>query len=77
MPMIGNVGLESWRAKEANTATADEPKWGEQEERGILWEATTAMAYLQSGIDIMVMRHPDALKVVKANIDDLMKDNSY
>ena len=77
MPMIGNVGLESWRAKEANTATADEPNWGEQEERGILWEATTAMAYLQSGIDIMVMRHPDALKVVKANIDDLMKDNSY
>ncbi len=77
MPMIGNVGLESWRAKEANTSSEAEPNWGEQEERGILWEATTAMAYLQSGIDIMVMRHPEALKVVKGNIDDLMKDNSY
>jgi acetyl-CoA decarbonylase/synthase, CODH/ACS complex subunit delta len=77
MPMIGNVGLEAWRTKEANTSTEAEPGWGEQEERGLLWEATTAMAYLQSGIDIMVMRHPDALKVIKVNIDDLMKDNSY
>jgi acetyl-CoA decarbonylase/synthase complex subunit delta len=77
MPMIGNVGLEAWRTKEANTSTEAEPGWGEQEERGLLWEATTAMAYLQSGIDIMVLRHPDALKVIKANIDDLMKDNSY
>ena len=77
MPMIGNVGLEAWRAKEANTPTDDEPGWGEQEERGILWEATTAMAYIQSGMDIMVMRHPEALKVIKANIDDLMQDNSY
>ena len=77
MPMIGNVGLEAWRTKEANTSTEAEPGWGGQEERGLLWEATTAMAYLQSGIDIMVMRHPDALKVIKANIDDLMKDNSY
>ncbi len=77
MPMIGNVGLESWRTKEANTKSDEEPGWGEQEERGVLWETTTAMAYLQSGIDIMVMRHPDALKVIKANIDDLMQDNSY
>ncbi len=77
MPMIGNVGLEAWRAKEANVPTADEPGWGEQEERGVLWECTTAMAYLQSGIDIMVMRHPDSLKIMKGNIDDLMKDNSY
>ncbi len=77
MPMIGNVGLEAWRTKEANVSEEDEPGWGKQEERGVLWEATTAMAYLQSGIDIMVMRHPDALKVIKGNIDDLMKDNSY
>jgi acetyl-CoA decarbonylase/synthase complex subunit delta len=77
MPMIGNVGMEVWRTKEANSPVEDEPGWGEQEERGLLWEATTAMAYLQSGIDLMVMRHPEALKVIKANIDDLMKDNSY
>ncbi len=77
MPMIGNAGFESWRIKEANISEDEQPGWGEQEERGILWEATTAMAYLQSGIDLLVMRHPEALKVIKNNIDDLMKDNSY
>ncbi len=77
MPMIGNVGLEAWRAKEANLPAEEEPAWGEQAGRGILWESTTAMAYLQSGIDILVMRHPEALKIIKGNIDDLMKSNAY
>ena len=77
MPMIGNAGFESWRIKEANIPEEEQPAWGEQEERGILWETTTAMAYLQSGIDILVMRHPEAVRVIKGNIDDLVKDNSY
>jgi len=77
MPMIGNVGFEAWRVKETNTSSDDEPGWGAQDERAYLWEAATAMAYLQSGINIMVMRHPKALQLVKSNIDDLMKDNSY
>lgn len=77
MPMIGNVGYEVWRAKEANTPVEDAPGWGEQAERAILWEATTAMAYLQSGMDILVMRHPRAAALVKQNIDELMEDNSY
>lgn len=75
MPMIGNIGYEAWRTKEANAA--DEPGWGDQEERGLLWEATTAMAYLQSGMNILVLRHPRALAIVKKQIDDLMLDNSY
>ena len=77
MPVIGNVGFESWRTKESNIATAEEPGWGEQEERGIMWEATTAMAYIQAGMNILVMRHPRAAELVKKNIDDLMQDNSY
>ena len=77
MPMIGNIGYETWRTKEANTPADEAPGWGEQEARGILWEATTAMAYLQSGMDILVMRHPRAAALVKQNIDELMQDNSY
>lgn len=76
MPMIGNVGHEVWRTKEANTPKEEEPGWGEQEERGLMWEATTAMAYLQAGMDILVMRHPRAVELIKGNIDELMKDNS-
>ena len=77
MPMIGNVGFEVWRAKEANISSEEEPGWGEQEERCILWEATTATAYLQGGMNILVMRHPRAVELVKKSIDELMRDNSY
>lgn len=77
MPMIGNVGHEVWSKKEANISAEEEPGWGEQEERGIMWEATTAMALLQAGMDILVMRHPRAVEIVKNNIEDLMKGNSY
>jgi acetyl-CoA decarbonylase/synthase, CODH/ACS complex subunit delta len=77
MPMIGNVGAEAWRAKEANISVEEEPAWGEQEERGIMWESMTAVAYLQGGMNILVLRHPRSVELVKGNIDDLMKDNSF
>ena len=77
MPMIGNVGFEVWRTKEANASAADFPAWGEQETRGILWEATTAMALLQAGIDVVVMRHPKAATLIKQNIEELMVKTSF
>lgn len=77
MPMIGNVGFEVWRTKEANASIDDFPGWGEQEPRGILWEATTAMALLQAGMDIVVMRHPRAVSLIKQNIDELMQKTTY
>lgn len=77
MPMIGNVGYEVWRVKEANASVEDFPGWGEQEPRGILWEATTAMALLQAGLDIVVMRHPKAAALVKQNIEELMVKTTY
>jgi len=72
MPVLGMVGFEAWKAKEANAEVEEFPEWGEQAERGILWEAMTASTLLQSGIDILVMRHPEAVKLVKKNIDELM-----
>lgn len=75
MPTIGTVGFEAWKAKEANVGVDEFPGWGQQQERGILWEAVTATALLQSGLDILVMRHPEAIKLVKKNIDELMVPN--
>lgn len=72
MPVLGTIGFEAWKAKEANVGVSEFPGWGEQAERGILWEAMTASALLQAGIDILVMRHPEAVQLVKKNIDDLM-----
>jgi len=71
MPVICDVGYESWRAKEAKVPTAEAPQWGEADRRGPLWEAVTAVALLQSGVDIVRLRHPKAVATVKAYIDSV------
>jgi len=71
MPVIANAGLEAWNAKEAKTPEADMPAWGEQLPRGVMWEALTAMALLHSGVDIIRMVHPRAVKIVKESINRL------
>lgn len=73
MPMICTAGFESWRAKEAWASENDFPSWGAQAERGPLWEAMTAAALMQAGGNILCMRHPQAVKLVKKNIADLME----
>jgi len=65
MPIIANIGPETQRAKEVKVSEADEPSWGDQEERGIGWETTTAVAYLQAGADILTMANPRAIKYMK------------
>ena len=45
---------------------------GDVKQRGVLGEAMTASASLQSGVGILVMRHPEAIKLLKKNIDELM-----
>lgn len=76
MPTIANVGHEVWSKKEAFLSAEEQPGWGEQAERSITWEATTAASLLQGGMDILVMRHPEAVKLLKGQIDELMQDNS-
>ena len=63
MPVICDVGSESWRAKEANLA--DAPGWGDVKDRGPTWEVATAICLLQAGTDIIRMRHPRAAATVK------------
>jgi acetyl-CoA decarbonylase/synthase complex subunit delta len=77
MPLLGTVGIEAWKAKEANVSEEEFPGWGDQSERGILWEAVTASALLQSGLDIIIMRHPEAVSLIKKNIEDMMKPNGF
>jgi acetyl-CoA decarbonylase/synthase complex subunit delta len=67
-PVICDVGYETWRCKESK---ADLPQWGDAAKRGPLWEATTAVSLLQSGVDIVRMRHPAAVAVVKTYIDSV------
>jgi acetyl-CoA decarbonylase/synthase complex subunit delta len=72
MPLIADVGPEAWKAKEAKAPAADEPQWGDENKRGILWEILTASSLLIAGADILIMRHPEAIKTVRKVIDSLM-----
>ncbi|PKQ27966.1 MAG: acetyl-CoA decarbonylase/synthase complex subunit delta [Candidatus Anoxymicrobium japonicum] len=72
MPLVADVGIESWKAKEAKAPALDEPQWGDENKRGVLWEIVTAVALLIAGADILIMRHPDAIKTVRKVIDELI-----
>ncbi len=69
MPAICDVGYESWRAKEAKLV--DAPGWGRVDDRGPMWEAATAVCFLQAGVDIIRMRHPRAAKTVRNFINQI------
>ncbi len=73
MPFVCFVGQEAWRAKEAKVSEKDFPHWGNAQERGIMWEVATAIAMIHAGADILTMKHPKAIKIVKSAIADLMK----
>ena len=44
---------------------------GDATRRGILLEAMSAMCILLAGVDILVMRHPEAINLIKTMIDEL------
>lgn len=77
MPIICTVGYEAWRAKEAYADGEEFAVWGEQKFRGPLWEAMTAASLIQAGADILLMRHPDAVRLAQKNIAELMESNAY
>jgi len=71
-PLLGDVGMYVWKIKEASASEADLPQWGAAEERGIAWEAETAGALLIAGAELLIMRHPKAIKAVETLIDELV-----
>jgi acetyl-CoA decarbonylase/synthase complex subunit delta len=72
MPLLADVGSEAWKAKEAKAPASDEPQWGDENKRGVLWEVLTATSLLVAGADVIIMRHPDAIKTVKTVISELI-----
>ncbi len=75
MPVIVNVGYEAWRAKEANVPESEFPRWGDQPTRAVLWEAMTGAHGLQAGAHIVILRNPDALRLLRRHIEQLMVPN--
>jgi acetyl-CoA decarbonylase/synthase complex subunit delta len=72
MPMISNPGFEVAKIKESRALRQDFPLWGDEEQREALLEIATAMTYLNSGADLLVVYHPLAARTLKRKIDEMM-----
>ena len=71
-PILGDVGMYVWKVKESVADVNEVPDWGSLEERGIAWETMTATSMLLSGTNLLIMRHPKAIKNVMKTIDELV-----
>ena len=72
-PMLVTPGYEAWRQKEAKVGEGVPAVWGDWRERAVLWETLTATALIESGADIVTLRHPETVKQVKGFIARLME----
>ena len=70
-PIICNIAKETWKTKEVKIPTEEEPNLGDSKKRGILMEAMSAIVLLLAGGDIVIMRHPEAIKLVREMIAEL------
>ena len=72
-PMLVTPGEEAWRVKEAKVGTDVPATWGDWVERAVHWETITAAALVETGANVLVMRHPEAIKRVQEMIKKLME----
>jgi len=72
MPIINNIASEVWKVKEVKESEKEYPEWGDLEERGINWETISVMCMLTSGSNIITMRHPKAVSLIKEIIKELL-----
>jgi acetyl-CoA decarbonylase/synthase complex subunit delta len=62
LPMIGNIAKEVWKIKEVKI---DDEKMGDTRTRGIFFEAMTAISFILAGADVVVVRHPKSLSLLR------------
>lgn len=58
MPIIANLGEECWKTKQAK----------ENVFQGILWEGITAISLCLAGANIIILSHPETLRLVKETL---------
>jgi len=76
MPIINNVGNEIWKSKEAGLQVQVEPAFGDAEKRGILMETVAAVCYLLAGSDIVILRHPESVRMTRSFIELMVNGGS-
>jgi acetyl-CoA synthase len=71
MPMLVTPGEECWKAKESKVGDGVPEEWGDWAERAITWETLTSVMLVESGANIVVLRHPESVKRTHEAIEDL------
>ena len=71
-PMLVTPGFEAWKTKESKVGEGVPEAWGDWKARSIHWETLTAMSLVESGADIVVLRHPESVRRIKQAIEELM-----
>ena len=76
IPMICNLGNEIWKCKEAKESIEDAPLLGDPEKRGIMMESVGAVCYLLAGASVVILRHPESVRLTKSFIELLSNGGS-
>lgn len=71
-PMLVSPGEEAWKTKEAKVSAGVPAAWGDWGERALHWETLTAMTLIESGADLVVLRHLESLRRVHRAVGELM-----
>ena len=71
-PMLVTPGEEAWRTKESRVGEGVPEQWGNWAERAANWEVLTASTLIESGADIVVLRHPQSVERVRSMIGALL-----
>ncbi len=76
IPMINNIGNEIWKCKEAGQTEKEAPTLGDSEKRPVLMEAVAAVCMLLAGSDVVILRHPESVRIVRSFIDRMTNGGS-
>lgn len=71
-PLLVTPGFEAWKTKESKVGDDVPDEWGDWLDRAINWETLTAVTLIESGADIVVLRHPESVRRVRFAIDELV-----
>ncbi|RNC29608.1 MAG: Corrinoid/iron-sulfur protein small subunit [Candidatus Dichloromethanomonas elyunquensis] len=72
MPIITPVSFDTWNVKEGASTIEDTPEWGDQTERGIAMEISTAVGVIAAGSDAVILRHPRSAQTIRAFLGKLI-----
>ncbi|MCK5291200.1 MAG: acetyl-CoA decarbonylase/synthase complex subunit delta [Thermoplasmata archaeon] len=66
------IVCETTRVYNARESFKEDPTLGDPKKRVVFWEAATGTSALVAGADMLIMRHPEALAMVRRSIGELV-----